>query len=32
MARAGSARDDALIRSDYLHRLQDQRCTQSASK
>src|SRR5215472_9066608 len=30
MARAGSARDDALIRSDYLRGLQAQRCTQAA--
>ena len=31
MARAGSARDDALIRSDYLRGLQGQRCTQAAA-
>jgi len=31
MARAGSARDDALIRSDYLRRLQGQRCTQATA-
>jgi hypothetical protein len=30
MAHAGSARDDALIRSDYLRGLQGQRCGQTA--
>ena len=31
MERAGSARDDALIRSDYLHGLLGQRCTLAAA-
>jgi hypothetical protein len=31
MARAGSARDDALVRSDYLRRLEAQRCSQAAA-
>jgi hypothetical protein len=31
MERAGSARDDALIRSDYLRGLQGQRCAQAAA-
>ena len=31
MERAGNARDDALIRSEYLHGLQGQRCAQSAA-
>jgi hypothetical protein len=31
MERAGNARDDALIRSDYLRGLQGQRCAQAAA-
>jgi hypothetical protein len=31
MERAGSARDDALIRSDYLRGLQGERCAQAAT-
>ena len=31
MARAGNARDDALIRSDYLRGLQGQRCAEAAA-
>jgi len=31
MERAGNARDDALIRSDYLRGLQGQRCIQAAA-